>query len=77
MKVKALSRFEHVLDSTIGRTRKKGEVFEVSKERADVLFKNGLIQFVNDEPTKEEKMAELAKAIDEADKPKRGRKKKS
>lgn len=80
MKVKALNRFEHILDSTIGRTRHRGEIFDVDPERAKLLMANNLVVEIEDpakEPERMEKMEELAKAIDEADKPKRGRKKKS
>lgn len=38
MKVRALPIFEGVIDSEVGRTRKVGEEFEVSEERAKVLL---------------------------------------
>lgn len=76
MKVKALNRFEHILDSTIGRTRHRGEIFDVDPERAKLLMANNLVVEIEDpakEPERMEKMEELANVIER----KRGRKRKN
>ena len=37
VKVKALKEFEKVIDTEVGRPRKEGEVWEVTKERLHTL----------------------------------------
>lgn len=72
MKVKALGKFEHVFDTTVSRTRKRGEIFDVSEERAKVLLMNSLVVIV-EEPKehKQEKMAQIDKVIKEQTEPKK------
>lgn len=53
MKVKAKQEFELIIDATIGRTRKLGEEWEVSEERAKVLLEHNLVNVV-EEPHAEE-----------------------
>lgn len=53
MKVKANTKFESIIDKTIGRPRKNGEVFEVSEERAKLLMDHNLILIVEEEPKEE------------------------
>lgn len=43
MKVKANKEFEWILDSTVGRSRVNGEIFEVDEDRANVLIEKGLV----------------------------------
>lgn len=52
MKVRAKQKFETIIDSTIGRKRKNGEVFEVSEERAKLLLNNDLVDLI-EEPKQE------------------------
>lgn len=56
MKLKALQEFERIVDSTIGRTRKNGEIFEVSEERAKVLLNANLVEVVEEKIEKVEKV---------------------
>lgn len=60
MKVKANVNFERVKDMTVGRTRKNGEIFEVDKARAELLFKHNLISIV-EEDIKQEPVIEEEK----------------
>lgn len=67
MKLKAKKEFEKIIDSTIGRVRKNGEIFEVSEDRAMVLLKANLVEIV-EEPKKEvveEKIAEKQEVAEE------------
>lgn len=74
MKVKALKKFERVCDSSVNRTRKDGEIFEVDKERADLLVSKGLVEVlekqvkkeVAEEPQVENAMAEEPKEVKKA-----------
>lgn len=58
MKVKALKKFEGVVDSTIGRVRKVGEVFEADAERVELLLKNNLIEVLDKAEPKKAKVEE-------------------
>lgn len=74
MKVKALKKFERVCDSSVNRVRKDGEIFEVDKERADLLVSKGLVEVlekqvkkeVAEEPQVENAMVEEPKEVKKA-----------
>lgn len=55
MKVKANKNFESIIDATIGRVRKNGEVWEVSEQRAKVLLEHNLVSVVEEEEKKPRK----------------------
>lgn len=58
MKVKALKKFESVVDSTVNRVRKAGEEFEVDEKRVEVLLKANLIEVLEKAETKKAKAEE-------------------
>lgn len=58
MKVKALKKFESVVDSTINRVRKTGEEFEADAERVEVLLKNNLVEVLDKAEPKKAKVEE-------------------
>lgn len=49
MKVIARHEFESIIDATIGRARKAGEVFEVGAARANLLLEHHLIEVIPEE----------------------------
>ena len=49
MKVIARHEFEGIIDATIGRARKAGEVFEVDAARANLLLEHHLIEVIPEE----------------------------
>ena len=49
MKVKAKRRFEYVIDTTVNRIRREGEIFDVNDERAKLLLKHHLIEILPEE----------------------------
>lgn len=59
MKVQAKHQFEHVIDTTVHRTRKAGEIFEVSEERGKLLLEHNLVNVLPEE--KEEEIKEEKK----------------
>lgn len=73
MKVRAKQEFELMIDATIGRTRKLGEEWEVSEERAKVLLEHNLVTVV-EEP---EIRVAAPEEIEEVKPKKRGRPKKA
>lgn len=73
MKVRALKKFESIIDGAIGRKRREGEVWEVDQERAEHLIRHGVAELVELDPVE---VSEPAKEP-EPEKPKRGRKKKA
>lgn len=77
MKVKALKKFETVVDSTVNRTRKCDEIFEVDKARAEKLLDANLIVVVEEEKKPEPKVqeAEIHTAVVEEKKVKKAVKK--
>ena len=58
MKLQARHSFEHVIDTTVGRIRKAGEVFEADEARAKVLLEHNLV-YVLPEEVKEEPKEEI------------------
>lgn len=55
MKVKALKKFETIVDSTINRVRKDGEIFEADAQRVEQLLKAGVVEVLDKtEPKKVE-----------------------
>lgn len=58
MKVKALKKFESVVDSTVNRVRKAGEEFEVDAERVELLLKNNLVEVLDKAEPKKAKAEE-------------------
>lgn len=59
MKLKAKAKFENVIDTRVGRTRKAGEIFEADDERAKVLLNANLVYVVEEkEEVKEIPVAE-------------------
>lgn len=76
MKVKALKKFETIVDSKVNRTRKCGEVFEADKERVEQLLKANLIEVLEKaEPKKEVAEPEVHEAVVEEKKVKKAVKK--
>lgn len=78
MKLKAKQEFEKIIDSTIGRVRKNGEIFEVSEDRAMVLLKANLVEIVEEPKIEvvEEKIVEKQEIDEEiAEKPQKTTKK--
>lgn len=47
MKVKALKKFETIVDSTINRVRKDGEIFEADAKRVEQLLKAGVVEVLD------------------------------
>lgn len=75
VKVKAKAKFERTLDATTGKFRKEGEEWEVDEARAKLLFDNGYVTIIDEQPVA---AAEPKDYVVELEKPKkRGRKKKS
>lgn len=75
MKVKALKKFERICDSSVNRVRKDGEIFEVDKDRAELLLSKGLVEVLEKEkpmkkeeaePQVENAMAEEPKEVKKA-----------
>ena len=56
MKVRAKQGFEFITDSTIGRVRKNGEIFEVDEDRAKLLLKHDLIEVIEEAKEEEPKV---------------------
>ena len=55
MKVKALKKFETIVDSTVNRVRKDGEIFEADAKRVEQLLKAGVVEVLDKtEPKAEE-----------------------
>lgn len=48
--VKALPKFENIVDSQIGKTRKAGEEWEVTEERKDILVSANLVTVIGQVP---------------------------
>ena len=74
MKVRALKKFEGIKDLERGVFPKKGDVWEVSEERAEFLKSHGVIEYVEEEKDVFEKYAEEIKkeeATKVEEKPKR------
>lgn len=64
MKVKALKKFETIVDSTVNRVRKDGEIFEADAKRVEQLLKAGVIEVLDKaEPKAEE--PEIKTAVQE------------
>lgn len=65
MKVKANKNFENMIDKTVGRKRKEGEIFEVDEARANLLLKHNLVEFIKVDKSKAEIEAEMEPVIKE------------
>lgn len=55
MKIRALKKFEGIKDLERDIFPKEGDVWEVTKERAEFLLSHGVIEIVKEEKTEKKK----------------------
>lgn len=73
MKLQAKHSFENVIDTTVGRTRRAGEVFEADEARAKVLLEHNLVYVLPEEKVEEIK-EEIKEELKEEKKPRKKKK---
>ena len=74
MKLRALKSFEKIIDGSIGRPRKNGEIFEVDQKRAELLLSHKLVEIVPELKAEEPPVTPMVEEKQEEPKKKRTRK---